>query len=79
MFFRVAHDINGSVAVRWTEPQAGHDSWAIPGTVPIQAHSIHVDLSRLEPGHYNVQIRVGRKGSLSPASGGRDFVLEPRQ
>ncbi len=78
MFLRVAHDINGSVAVRWTEPQAGHDSWTIPGTVPIQAHSVHVDLSQLEPGHYNVQVRVGRKGTLLPASAGRDFVLERR-
>ncbi|HEY9226470.1 MAG TPA: hypothetical protein VIP11_07490 [Gemmatimonadaceae bacterium] len=75
MFFRVAHDINGSVAVQWTEPQAGHDSWSIPGIVPIQARSIRADLSRLEPGRYSVEVRVNRKGVL-PISASRDFVLE---
>jgi hypothetical protein len=78
MFLRVAHDVSGSVVIGWTEPQAGHDSWIVPGTVPIQAHSIQLDLTRLDPGHYKVQVRVGRKGTLLPASAGRDFVLERR-
>ena len=52
MKLRLAHDINGSVAVRWTEPQAGHDTWTIPGRVPIQARAVGLDLSRLEPGNY---------------------------
>lgn len=75
MFLRVAHDINGSVAVRWREPQAGHDSWSIPGTVPIQARSISVDLSGIEPGNYIVEVQVGRHGAL-PVSATREFVLE---
>lgn len=75
MFLRVAQDINGSVAVRWSEPQAGHDSWAIPAVVPIQARSIKVDLSRLEAGHYSVEVLVGRRGAL-PVSASRAFVLE---
>jgi len=78
MFLRVAHDINGSVALRWTEPKPGRDSWSIPSSTPIQAHTMNVDLSRLEPGHYNLQVRVGHKGTLSPATAGRDFVLERR-
>ena len=53
MLLHVAHDINGSVAVRWSEPQAGHGSWTIPGVVPIQARSIRLDLSQIEPGHYS--------------------------
>src|SRR5262249_16616317 len=49
MFLHMAHDINGSVAVRWGEPQPGHSAWSIPGVVPIQARSVRLDLSRLEP------------------------------
>jgi hypothetical protein len=75
MLLRVAHDINGSVAVRWGEPQSGHSSWNIPGIVPIQARSVRVDLSRLDPGHYTVQVVVGRKGGV-PVTSSRDFVLE---
>jgi len=75
MLLRVAHNPNGSVAVRWGEPQAGHDSWSIPGVVPIQARSIHVDLSGIQPGRYNVQVVVGRPGAI-PVSSSREFVLE---
>jgi hypothetical protein len=75
MKLHVAHDINGSVAVRWTEPQAGHSSWTIPGVIPIQARSIRLDLSKIEPGHYSVQVLVGRKGAV-PVVSTRDFVFE---
>jgi hypothetical protein len=75
MFLRVAHDINGSVAVRWGEPQAGHSSWTIPGVVPIQARSVKIDLSRIEPGHYSVDVLIGRKGGV-PVTASRDFVFE---
>ena len=75
MKLRVAHDINGSVAVRWIEPQAGHDSWGIPGVVPIQARAVGLDLSRLEPGHYTVKVLINKKGGL-PVMASRDFVLE---
>ena len=37
MFLRLAHDLNGQVAVRWGEPTPGHSSWTVPGVVPIQA------------------------------------------
>ena len=76
MKLRVAHDINGSVAVRWTEPRVGHDSWTIPSRVPIQARAVGLDLSRLEPGHYTVQVLAGRAGAV-PVMASRDFVLEP--
>ena len=77
MLMRVAHDINGSVAVRWDEPQPGHSAWTIPGTVPIQARSVRIDLSRLEPGHYSVAVLVGKHGStVVPISASRDFVFE---
>ena len=78
MKLRVAHDINGSVAVRWSEPQAGHDSWTIPSRVPIQARAVGLDLSRLEPGHYTVQVLAGRRGAVGvpPVMARRDFVLE---
>ena len=66
MKLRLAHDINGSVAVRWTEPQAGHDSWTIPSKVPIQARVVTLDLSQLEPGHYSVQVQAGKKGAPPP-------------
>ena len=74
MKLRLAHDINGSVAVRWTEPQAGHDSWTIPARVPIQARAVGLDLSRLEPGNYRVQVLAGRAGGV-PVTASRDFVL----
>jgi hypothetical protein len=75
MLLHVAHDINGSVAVRWEEPQPGHSAWTIPGVVPIQARSVRLDLSRIEPGHYSVQVLMGRHGGL-PISARRDFVYE---
>ena len=75
MFLRVAHDINGSIAVHWKEPQAGHDSWTIPAIVPTQARSVNIDLSGVEPGHYIVQVQVARRGGL-PVSSSRSFVLE---
>ncbi len=75
MLLHVAHDINGSVAVRWGEPQPGHSAWSIPGVVPIQARSVRLDLSRLEPGHYSVEVQVGRKGAV-PVTSSRDFVYE---
>jgi hypothetical protein len=75
MLLHVAHDLNGSVAVRWGEPQSGHSSWTIPGVVPIQARSVRVDLSRIEPGHYSVQVLVGKRGGV-PVSANRDFIFE---
>jgi hypothetical protein len=78
MKLRVASDINGSVAVRWSEPQAGHDSWTIPSRVPIQARAVGLDLSRLEPGRYRVQVLAGRRGAAGAPTvmASRDFVLE---
>ena len=88
MKLRIAHDINGSVAVRWSEPQAGHDSWTIPSKVPIQARVVTLDLSQLEPGHYSVQVQAGKKGAVLPVvkkgeptpplalTASRSFILE---
>lgn len=77
MLMRVASSPNGSVAVRWGEPQPGHSSWTIPGVVPIQARSIRVDLSRIEPGHYMVTVFVNKHGSTAPPiTSSRDFVFE---
>ncbi len=77
MLLHIAHDLNGQVAVRWGEPTPGHSSWTVPGTVPIQARSIRLDLSRIEPGHYTVQVLVGKHGSLNaPLSSSRNFVFE---
>lgn len=79
MKLRVAHDINGSVGVRWSEPQAGHDSWTIPSRVPIQARVVALDLAQLEPGHYSVQVQASRRGELGlPVTATRDFVIEKR-
>jgi hypothetical protein len=75
MLLHVAHDINGQVAVRWGEPQPGHSSWIIPGVVPIQARSVRLDLSRIEPGHYTVQVLMSKHGGV-PVSASRDFVFE---
>jgi hypothetical protein len=75
MLLHIAHDINGSVAVRWGEPQAGHDSWTIPGVVPIHARSVRLDLSRIEPGHYAVEVLVGRRGGI-PVTASRSFVYD---
>ena len=74
MLLHVAGDINGSVAVRWKEPQSGHTAWSIPGVVPILARSIQLDMSQIEPGHYIVQVLVGRRGG-APLASSREFVL----
>ena len=78
MKLRVASDINGSVAVRWSEPQAGHDSWTIPSRVPIQARAVGLDLSRLEPGRYRVEVVASRRGvaGAPTVTASRDFVIE---
>jgi len=75
MKLRIAHDINGSVAVRWSEPQAGHDSWTIPSKVPIQARAVGLDLSQLEPGHYMVTVSASRKGAVAPIVDGKPGVV----
>ena len=75
MKLRIAHDINGSVAANWSEPQAGRDSWTIPSRVPIQARTVVLDLSQLEPGHYSVQVQAARPGGL-PVTATREFVIE---
>ncbi len=75
MILHVAHDLNGSVAVRWQEPQLGHDSWTIPAVVPIQARAVRVDLSQLQPGHYAIVVLVSRHGGL-PVSSSRDFIFD---
>lgn len=79
MLLHVAHDPNGSVAVRWQEPQAGHDSFTIPARVPIQARSVRLDLSRIEPGHYVVQVIVAKKTGGLPVVASRDFVYDGMQ
>ena len=88
MKLRIAHDINGSIAMRWSEPQAGHDSWSIPSKVPIQARVVTLDLSQLEPGQYTVQVQAGKKGAVAapakdgepnaglPLTASRSFVVE---
>ncbi|HEX4684877.1 MAG TPA: hypothetical protein VH277_19315 [Gemmatimonadaceae bacterium] len=76
MMLRVAHDINGSVAVRWHEPDLGTNGWTIPGILPIRARSIRVDMSRIEPGHYTVQVLVNRRGLLVPIASSREFVFD---
>ncbi|HXT16778.1 MAG TPA: hypothetical protein VN706_14160 [Gemmatimonadaceae bacterium] len=75
MFLRMAHDPNGSVTMRWHEPELGTEGWAIPGVVPIRARSIRVDMSRIEPGRYTLQILVNRRGAL-PITSKREFVFE---
>lgn len=77
MLVRLAHDINGSVAVRWSEPQPGHSAWTVPSSVPIQARSVRLDLSRLEPGQYTVTVLVNNHAStVAPVSASREFVFE---
>jgi hypothetical protein len=75
MKLRVASDINGSVAVRWSEPQLGHDSWTIPGKVPIQARAVGLDLAQLAPGHYMVTVSAARKGAVAPLVDGKPGVV----
>lgn len=75
MLLRVAQSPNGSVAVRWQEPQGGRSAWTIPGAVPVLARFVGLDLSRLEPGHYSVDVNVGRRNGI-PVSASRDFVRE---
>ena len=71
MKLRLAHDINGSVALRWSEPQLGRDSWMIPGKVPIQARAVGLDLAELEPGNYTVTVSAARKGAVGPMVDGK--------
>ena len=43
--------------------------------VPIQARNVLIDLSRIEPGHYSMQVTIARRGGL-PISASRDFIFE---
>ncbi len=69
---------HGVVAVRWREPQPGHTgSSSMAGSVPIQARSVVLDVSRLNPGGYVLELSVARPGK-PPITVTRTLTIEPR-
>ena len=71
----VADPKGGELAMTWREPKPGRGEavlWA--GDVPIQSRSVVLELSRLKPGRYTVEVTVVRRGA-EPAVTRRDITL----
>ena len=64
-----------NVSVSWQEPQPQHAALTLPSRVPIQARSVIVDITSLEPGDYVLEISVARARGM-PVVAQRQFTLQ---
>jgi hypothetical protein len=60
MAIRVADDVNASVTIKWTEPNAAHVVRTVTGAVPIQSRAVALDISGLSPGPYEIVVGIQR-------------------
>lgn len=60
MTLRLADDPNSTVNITWREPDRGRITTTFEGTVPIQSRTVLLDLSRLEPGPYDLVMSVAK-------------------
>ena len=69
---------NGSVLIRWRDDQPGSATAAgIMNGTPVQSRSIIVDMSRLKPGRYAMEVGVGRPGQPRVATR-RELTIRDR-
>lgn len=58
------------------EPRLGQrEGLGLAGDVPVQGRGVVLDVSRLRPGRYRVEISVARAGTAS-ATSRRDIVIQ---
>jgi hypothetical protein len=72
---RVLQSTPNEITMSWREPNLGQReglTWA--GDVPIQARSVILDVSRLRPGRYTMELTVV-KGTAAPAVTRRDVTI----
>jgi hypothetical protein len=73
--FGIADADGGELTIRWREPRANRrDAVIWAGDVPIQSRSVVLEVSRLRPGRYTVEVTVARLGGV-PVSTIRDVTF----
>jgi hypothetical protein len=73
--FRVGEADASEVTVSWREPRPREKQTTIyAGDVPIQSRGVVLDVSRMRPGRYTVEITVTRHGA-PPASTRREMSI----
>lgn len=60
MALRLTGDPNATVNITWREPDIGRITSTIASAVPIQSRTVVLDLSRLEPGPYDLVMSVAK-------------------
>lgn len=60
MALRLADNPNSAVNITWREPDRGRATITIEGSVPIQSRTVLLDLSRLEPGPYDLVMSIAK-------------------
>jgi hypothetical protein len=60
---KLSDDPRRSVSARWQEPQSGRTARSLDLRVPVQVRSVVLDVSRLQPGSYELRVLVGRRAS----------------
>ena len=69
---------DGSILMHWRDQTPGVASTSFMiGTVPVQSRAIVLDFAQLKPGHYALEIGVGRPGE-SPAVSRREFTIKEK-
>jgi hypothetical protein len=71
----IASEVGGEIAVSWREPRLGQrDGLSYAGDVPILGKGVVLDVSRMKPGKYWVDITVTRAGT-APVSTRRQITI----
>jgi hypothetical protein len=70
----IAKDLNTPVSVSWTEVGPNARAYVIPGPVPVIGRSVVLDVSKLAPGNYWLDVVV-RKPGKEPVKVRRSFVV----
>jgi hypothetical protein len=66
----------GTVAIKWREPEPGaRSAVSYTGAVPIQAHAVALDVSRLRAGRYSVEVSAARPRE-APVSSVKDVRVK---
>jgi hypothetical protein len=71
----VAESGGGEQSMHWREPRPRNDDsviWA--GDVPIQSRAVVLDVSRMRPGRYTIEVTVARRGA-APAVTRREIAI----
>ena len=71
----LAESAGGEITMEWREPRLRQaDGVIYAGDVPIQSRAVVLDVSRLKPGRYTIEITLTRRGA-TPAVTRRDVTI----